>query len=137
MSVGDSIRLLQLMGTAVERDTMAVGVEYHGGLGGMGGKNAIVIGVKIEGCPRGHMGSGFVKQPFEILNKGVVHQFNKSSRILSLNGFNTASKFEQINIFATTTVKMLLETSTICTTGNTTESRSMKIMITITIVHSS
>ena len=32
---GDSSRLLQLMGTAVGRDTMAVGVEYHGGLGGI------------------------------------------------------------------------------------------------------
>ena len=36
MSVGDSIRLLQLMGTAVGRGAMAVGVEYHGGLGGIG-----------------------------------------------------------------------------------------------------
>ena len=42
---GDSSRLLQLMGTAVGRDTMAVGVEYHGGLGGMDGKNAMVVDV--------------------------------------------------------------------------------------------
>ena len=41
--MGDSIRLLQLMGTAVGRDKMAVGVEYHGGLGGMDGKNTMVI----------------------------------------------------------------------------------------------
>ena len=40
--MGDTIRLLQL-GTAVGRDAMAVGVEYHGGLGGMGGENTIVI----------------------------------------------------------------------------------------------
>ena len=40
-SVGDSMRLLQL-GTAVGRDTMAVGVEYHGGLGGMGLGSAMV-----------------------------------------------------------------------------------------------
>ena len=39
----DSSRLLQL--TAMGRDTMAVGVEYHGGLGGMGGENTMVIGV--------------------------------------------------------------------------------------------
>ena len=43
--MGDSSRLLQLMGTAVGRDTMAVGVEYHGGLGGMGGENTMVIDV--------------------------------------------------------------------------------------------
>ena len=41
VSVGDSMRLLQL-GTAVGRDTMAVGVEYHGGLGGMGLGSAMV-----------------------------------------------------------------------------------------------
>ena len=40
---GDSSRLLQLMGTAVGRDTMAVGVEYHGGLGGIGIENTMVI----------------------------------------------------------------------------------------------
>ena len=39
--MGDSIRLLQL-GTAVGRDTMAAGVEYHGGLGGMGCGSAMV-----------------------------------------------------------------------------------------------
>ena len=44
VSVGDSIRLLQL-GAAVVRDAMAVGVEYHGGLGGMDGDNTMVIGV--------------------------------------------------------------------------------------------
>ena len=42
--MGDSIRLLQL-GAAVGRGTMAVGVEYHGGLGGMGIGSAMVIGV--------------------------------------------------------------------------------------------
>ena len=42
-SVGDSIRLLQLVGTAVGRDTMAVGVEYQGGLGGIG------LGGAVEG----------------------------------------------------------------------------------------
>ena len=45
VSVGDSIRLLQLMGTAVGRGTMAVGVEYHGGLGGIGIENTMVGGV--------------------------------------------------------------------------------------------
>ena len=43
VSVGDSIRLLQLLGTAVGRDAMAVGVEYHGGLDGIG------IGKAVEG----------------------------------------------------------------------------------------
>ena len=43
--MGNSIRLLQLIGTAVGRGTMAVGVEYHGGLGGMDGENAMVVGV--------------------------------------------------------------------------------------------
>ena len=42
-SVGDSIRLLQLVGTAVGRDTMAVDVECHGGLGGIGIENTMVI----------------------------------------------------------------------------------------------
>ena len=37
VSVGDSIRLLQL-GTAVGRDSMTC----HGGLGGMGGENTMV-----------------------------------------------------------------------------------------------
>ena len=41
--MGDSIRLLQLI--AVGRGAMAVGVEYHGGLGGMGCENAMVDGV--------------------------------------------------------------------------------------------
>ena len=44
MSVGDSIRLLQ-SGTAVGRDSMAAGVEYQGGLGGIGLGSAMVIGV--------------------------------------------------------------------------------------------
>ena len=43
--MGDSIRLLQLMGTAVGRDAMAVGVEYHGGWGGIGIENTMVDGV--------------------------------------------------------------------------------------------
>ena len=42
--MGDSIRLLQL-GTAVGRDSMAVGVDYHGDLGGIGIRNTMVIGV--------------------------------------------------------------------------------------------
>ena len=45
VSVGDSIRLLQLMGPAVGRGAMAVGVEYHGGLGGIGIGSAMVVGV--------------------------------------------------------------------------------------------
>ena len=44
VSVGDSIRLLQL-GAAVGRGTMAVGVECHGGLGGIGFENTMVGGV--------------------------------------------------------------------------------------------
>ena len=43
--MGDSIRLLQLMGTAVGGDAMAVGVEYHGGLDGIGLGSAMVVGV--------------------------------------------------------------------------------------------
>ena len=44
MSVGDSIRLLQLTGTAVGRDAMAVGVEYQGGaVEGVG--NPMVVSV--------------------------------------------------------------------------------------------
>ena len=44
--MGDSIRLLQLMGTAVGRDAMAVGVEYQGGaVEGLG--NTMVIGVNL------------------------------------------------------------------------------------------
>ena len=46
VSVEDSIRLLQLVGTAVGSDTMAVGVEYHGGLDGIGIGSAMVVGVK-------------------------------------------------------------------------------------------
>ena len=46
VSVGDAIRLLQL-GAAVGRGTMAVGVEYHGGLGGMGFENTMVGGVVV------------------------------------------------------------------------------------------
>ena len=42
--VGDSNKLFQL-GTAVVRDAMAVGLECHGGFGGMGGKNTMAIGV--------------------------------------------------------------------------------------------
>ena len=61
--MGDSIVLLQL-GTAVGRDSMAVGVEYHGGLGGIGiGKavegvgNPMVIGVvKLMGVQRDYVG---------------------------------------------------------------------------------
>ena len=45
VSVGESMRLLQLVGAAVGRDTMAVGVEYHGGLGGIGIENTMVGGV--------------------------------------------------------------------------------------------
>ena len=41
VSVGDSIRLLQIR-TAVGRDSMAAGVEYHGGLGEIGIKNAMM-----------------------------------------------------------------------------------------------
>ena len=44
LSVGDSMRLLQL-GTAVGRDAMAVDVEYHGGLGGIGIGSAMVVDV--------------------------------------------------------------------------------------------
>ena len=44
VSVGDSIRLLQLE-AAVGRNSMAVGVEYHGGLGGIGIGSAMVVGV--------------------------------------------------------------------------------------------
>ena len=44
VSVGDSMRLLQ-SGTAVGRDTKAVGGECQGGLGGMGIGSAMVDGV--------------------------------------------------------------------------------------------
>ena len=84
--MGDSSRLVQLMGTAVGRSAMAVGVKYHGGLGGMGIENGMMIGVKIEECPRGYVGLvlGLVlvrrkrakvrvcEEYFEILNTGVV-----------------------------------------------------------------
>ena len=43
--MGDSIRLLKLMETAVGRGTMVVGVEYHGSLGGIGIVSAMVVGV--------------------------------------------------------------------------------------------
>ena len=43
--MGDSVRLWQL-GTAVGRGAMAVGVEYHGGLGGIGIENTMVDGVR-------------------------------------------------------------------------------------------
>ena len=48
--MGDSSRLVQLMGTAVGRSAMAVGVKYHGGLGGMDGENTIVIVVELTGA---------------------------------------------------------------------------------------
>ena len=49
VSVGDSIRLLQL-GAAVGRDAMAVGVEYQGGLGGIGiGKAVEELGNPMVG----------------------------------------------------------------------------------------
>ena len=48
MSVGDMISLLQL-GTAMGRGAMAVGVKYHGGLGGIGIKNSMVDGVRKLG----------------------------------------------------------------------------------------
>ena len=44
--MGDSMRLLQL-GAAVGRGAMAVGVEYHGGLGGIGIENAMVNVVSL------------------------------------------------------------------------------------------
>ena len=53
VSVGDLISLLQLE-TAVGRGAMAVGVEYHGGLGGIGIKNSMVDGVRRLGG--GHTG---------------------------------------------------------------------------------
>ena len=49
VSVGDAIRLLQL-GAAVGRDAMAVGVEYQGGLGGIGiGKAVEELGNPMVG----------------------------------------------------------------------------------------
>ena len=44
VSVGDASRLVQL-GTVVRSGSMAVGVECHGGLGGIGIGNTMVIGV--------------------------------------------------------------------------------------------
>ena len=43
--MGDSIRLLQLLGTAVGRGVVAVGVEDHGGLAGISIGSAMVVGV--------------------------------------------------------------------------------------------
>ena len=76
--------LLQL-GTAVGRDSMAVGVEYHGGLGGMGFENTMVGGVVVylvvsERARRistreyveKKRRCALVKRLFEILNPGVV-----------------------------------------------------------------
>ena len=84
VSVGDSIRLLQL-GAAVGRGTMAVGVEYHGGLGGMGFENTMVGGVVVylvvsERARRistreyveKKRRCALLKRLFEILNPGVV-----------------------------------------------------------------
>ena len=53
--MGDSIRLVQL-GTAVGRDTMAVGVEYHGGVDGIGLGSAMVIVGRLMGVQRGYVG---------------------------------------------------------------------------------
>ena len=49
------MRLLQL-GTAVGRDAMAVDVEYHGGLGGIGIKNTMVVGVSNLEKTGGYVG---------------------------------------------------------------------------------
>ena len=54
MSVGDLISLLQL-GTAVGRGAMAVGVEYHGGLGGIGIENTMIIRVDWLGLTGAHV----------------------------------------------------------------------------------
>ena len=82
--MGDSIRLLQLMETAVGRGTMADGVEYHGGLGGIGIENTMVGGVFILVGDRGSRRistreyveikrrCALLKRLFEILNPGVV-----------------------------------------------------------------
>ena len=51
MSVGDSIRLLQL-GTVVGRDSMAVNMVYHDGLGEMDIENAMVDGVSVRRLDR-------------------------------------------------------------------------------------
>ena len=46
VSVGDANRLLQLVGTVVGRGAMAVSLECHGGLGGIGIENTMVDGVR-------------------------------------------------------------------------------------------
>ena len=66
------------MGTAVGRGTMAVGVEYHGGLGGIGIKNTMVVGVRTwrlrRISTRGYVEEGrrcaLVKRLFEITPYG-------------------------------------------------------------------
>ena len=80
VSVADSMRLVQLMG----RGAMAVGVEYHGGLGGIGFENTMVGGVFILVGDRGSRRistreyveikrrCALLKRLFEILNPGVV-----------------------------------------------------------------
>ena len=79
----DSIRLVQL-GTAVRRGTTAVGLECHGGLGGIGFENTMVGGVFILVGDRGSRRistreyveikrrCALLKRLFEILNPGVV-----------------------------------------------------------------
>ena len=82
--MGDSIGLLQL-GAAVGRGTMAVGVEYHGGLGGIGIENTMVGGVVVYWVESERLRRistreyveiwlrcALVKRLFEILNPGVV-----------------------------------------------------------------
>ena len=97
------MRLLQL-GTAVGRDSMAVGVEYHGGLGGIGIENTMVGGVVVYWVvserarrisTRAYVEKkrrcALVKRLFEILNAGVMlhggtirttSKFYKSGRII-------------------------------------------------------
>ena len=80
----DSKRLLQLE-TAVGRGSMAVGVECHGGLGGIGIENTMVGGVVVYWVvserarrisTRAYVEKkrrcALVKRLFEILNAGVV-----------------------------------------------------------------
>ena len=55
LSVGDSNTLLQLVGPAVGRGAMAVSVEYHGGLGGIGIKNTMVT-LLVTLITGGHVG---------------------------------------------------------------------------------
>ena len=87
--MGDSIRLVQL-GTVGGRDTMAVGVEYHGGLGGMGFEDTMVGGVVVylvesERARRistreyveKKRACALVKRLFEIFNPGVVTNCNR------------------------------------------------------------